>query len=84
MKLPCSALAVCAPCVLHDRRPPPLARLRGRRCRWYGPGEPKLCFIERKTHRESWKGEKSVKERFTLPEPKARPPARSCNSASPQ
>jgi hypothetical protein len=39
---------------------------------WYGPGEPKLCFIERKTHRESWKGEKSVKERFTLPEPKAR------------
>ena len=37
---------------------------------WYGPGEPRLCFIERKTHRESWKGEKSVKERFTLPEPK--------------
>jgi len=25
-------------------------------CSWYGPGDPKLCFIERKTHRESWKG----------------------------
>ena len=24
--------------------------------------------MERKTHRESWKGEESVKERFTLPE----------------
>jgi hypothetical protein len=23
-------------------------------------------FVERKTHRESWKGEESVKERFTL------------------
>lgn len=39
-------------------------------CSWYGPGDPKLCFIERKTHRDSWKGEKSVKERFTLPEHK--------------
>ena len=43
------------------------------RVRWYGPNEPKLCFIERKTHRESWKGEKSVKERFTLPEEKVVP-----------
>jgi len=25
--------------------------------------------MERKTHRESWKGEESVKERFALPEP---------------
>lgn len=32
-------------------------------------GSPKTCFIERKTHRESWKGEESVKERFALPEP---------------
>ncbi|KDD74760.1 VTC domain-containing protein [Helicosporidium sp. ATCC 50920] len=38
------------------------------RIRWYGPNEPSLCFVERKIHRESWKGEKSVKERFTLPE----------------
>ena len=36
--------------------------------RWYDQGEPKLCFVERKTHRESWKGEESVKERFMLPE----------------
>ena len=29
--------------------------------------------MERKTHRESWKGEESVKERFTLPEEKMVP-----------
>lgn len=29
--------------------------------------------MERKTHRESWKGEESVKERFTLPEDKMVP-----------
>ena len=29
--------------------------------------------MERKTHRESWKGEESVKERFTLPEHKMVP-----------
>jgi len=29
--------------------------------------------VERKTHRESWKGEESVKERFTLPEDKMVP-----------
>lgn len=34
--------------------------------RWYGSGEPRKVFVERKTHRESWKGEESVKERFTL------------------
>ena len=38
------------------------------RCRWYGDGDPQVCFMERKTHRESWKGEESVKERFTLQE----------------
>ena len=26
-----------------------------------------VVFVERKTHRESWTGEESVKERFTLP-----------------
>lgn len=52
-----------------DKKPGALAI----RVRWYGPNEPKLCFIERKTHRESWKGEKSVKERFTLPEDKVVP-----------
>jgi SPX domain protein involved in polyphosphate accumulation len=48
-----------------DKRPGAIAV----RIRWYGEGAPKLCFVERKTHRESWKGEESVKERFTLPEP---------------
>ncbi|KAK9865582.1 hypothetical protein WJX84_006998, partial [Apatococcus fuscideae] len=33
-----------------------------------GQGHPKLVFVERKTHRESWKGEESVKERITLAE----------------
>jgi SPX domain protein involved in polyphosphate accumulation len=47
-----------------DKKPGALAI----RVRWYGPADPRLCFVERKTHRESWKGEKSVKERFTLPE----------------
>lgn len=32
-----------------------------------------MCFVERKTHRESWKGEESVKERFILPEDKMVP-----------
>lgn len=48
-----------------DKRPGAIAV----RIRWYGEGAPKLAFVERKTHRESWKGEESVKERFTLPEP---------------
>eukprot|EP00949_MAST-11_sp_MAST-11-sp1_P004850 g4850.t1 len=38
------------------------------RLRWYGDGSPKLVFVERKTHRDSWTGEESVKERFTLQE----------------
>ena len=29
--------------------------------------------MERKTHRESWKGEESVKERITLTEPQVIP-----------
>lgn len=33
---------------------------------WYGPGDPDTVFFERKTHRESWKGEESVKERFAI------------------
>lgn len=48
-----------------DKRPGAIAV----RIRWYGDGSPKICFMERKTHRESWKGEESVKERFALPEP---------------
>jgi SPX domain protein involved in polyphosphate accumulation/uncharacterized membrane protein YidH (DUF202 family) len=52
-----------------DKKPGALAL----RVRWYGPNEPKLCFVERKTHREGWKGEKSVKERFTIPEEKVVP-----------
>ena len=46
-----------------EKRPQAIAL----RIRWYGLGEPELAFIERKTHKESWKGEISVKERFTLP-----------------
>ena len=40
------------------------------RHRWYGTGTPELVFVERKTHRESWAGEVSVKERFIIPESK--------------
>lgn len=36
------------------------------RLRWYGAGDPSLVFVERKTHREKWTGEVSVKERFTV------------------
>eukprot|EP00614_Pseudopedinella_elastica_P010020 CAMPEP_0172590006 /NCGR_PEP_ID=MMETSP1068-20121228/8496_1 /TAXON_ID=35684 /ORGANISM="Pseudopedinella elastica, Strain CCMP716" /LENGTH=804 /DNA_ID=CAMNT_0013385687 /DNA_START=190 /DNA_END=2604 /DNA_ORIENTATION=- len=36
------------------------------RLRWYGTGEPELVFVERKTHRDSWTGEVSVKERFII------------------
>ncbi|KAK4684854.1 hypothetical protein P7C73_g5309, partial [Tremellales sp. Uapishka_1] len=40
------------------------------RMRWYGDMDTKLIFVERKTHREDWTGEKSVKERFTIKEDK--------------
>ena len=43
-------------------------RLCGHACCRYGSGDPKIVFVERKTHRESWKGEESVKERIVLPE----------------
>ena len=38
------------------------------RFRWYGTGLPRQVFIERKTHRESWCGDVSVKERFMVEE----------------
>ena len=38
------------------------------RFRWYGTGLPKKVFVERKTHRESWCGDISVKERFMVDE----------------
>lgn len=38
------------------------------RLRWYGGMETETVFIERKTHREDWTGEKSVKARFSLKE----------------
>lgn len=47
-----------------DKKPNAIAL----RIRWYGNGDPSRVFVERKTHRESWKGEESVKERFTLDE----------------
>lgn len=36
------------------------------RLRWYGAGDPSMVFVERKTHREKWMGETSVKERFVV------------------
>lgn len=47
-----------------DKRPDAIAV----RLRWYGAGDPSIVFVERKTHREGWKGETSVKERFVLKE----------------
>lgn len=38
------------------------------RLRWYGGMETDTIFVERKTHREDWTGEKSVKARFPLKE----------------
>jgi DNA replication licensing factor MCM4 len=38
------------------------------RLRWYGGMENDQIFIERKTHREDWTGEKSVKARFPMKE----------------
>lgn len=38
------------------------------RLRWYGGMETDTIFLERKTHREDWTGEKSVKARFSLKE----------------
>lgn len=36
----------------------------------YGNQPPGTVFVERKTHKESWKGEESVKERFVIAEDK--------------
>lgn len=38
------------------------------RLRWYGGMDVDTIFLERKTHREDWTGEKSVKARFSLKE----------------
>lgn len=38
------------------------------RLRWYGGMSSDQIFVERKTHREDWTGEKSVKARFSLKE----------------
>jgi SPX domain protein involved in polyphosphate accumulation/uncharacterized membrane protein YidH (DUF202 family) len=38
------------------------------RLRWYGGMGADTIFVERKTHREDWTGEKSVKARFPLKE----------------
>lgn len=38
------------------------------RLRWYGGMNSDQIFVERKTHREDWTGEKSVKARFALKE----------------
>jgi SPX domain protein involved in polyphosphate accumulation len=38
------------------------------RLRWYGDMNVRTIFVERKTHREDWTGEKSVKARFALKE----------------
>ncbi|CAG8481067.1 4911_t:CDS:2 [Ambispora gerdemannii] len=36
------------------------------RLRWYGDMDNREIFVERKTHREDWTGEKSVKARFPI------------------
>ncbi len=36
------------------------------RLRWYGDAEPSMVFVERKTHRDKWIGEVSLKERFMV------------------
>lgn len=38
------------------------------RLRWYGGMNNDQIFVERKTHREDWTGEKSVKARFPMKE----------------
>lgn len=38
------------------------------RLRWYGGMDVEQIFVERKTHREDWTGEKSVKARFGIKE----------------
>ncbi|KAF2711572.1 SPX-domain-containing protein [Pleomassaria siparia CBS 279.74] len=38
------------------------------RLRWYGGMNSETIFVERKTHREDWTGEESVKARFKLKE----------------
>ncbi|KAI1368760.1 vacuolar transporter chaperone 4 [Xylaria arbuscula] len=38
------------------------------RLRWYGGMQNDTIFVERKTHREDWTGEKSVKARFSVKE----------------
>lgn len=39
------------------------------RLRWYGStNDPQTVFVERKTHKEDWTGEMSVKERFAIKE----------------
>ncbi|PFH52944.1 hypothetical protein AMATHDRAFT_73772 [Amanita thiersii Skay4041] len=38
------------------------------RLRWYGDVDSKTIYVERKTHREDWTGEKSIKARFPLKE----------------
>lgn len=40
------------------------------RLRWYGSMKSDQIFVERKTHREDWTGEKSVKARFSVKEKK--------------
>ncbi|KAG8815688.1 vacuolar transporter chaperone [Serendipita sp. 401] len=40
------------------------------RMRWYGDMGVRTIFVERKTHREDWTGEKSVKARFPIKEDK--------------
>ncbi|KAH3920333.1 hypothetical protein HBI56_068670 [Parastagonospora nodorum] len=38
------------------------------RMRWYGGMKSETIFVERKTHREDWTGEESVKARFKIKE----------------
>lgn len=38
------------------------------RISWFGPQEPAEVYVERQTHKESWRGEEDVEDRLLFPE----------------
>lgn len=48
-----------------DKRPGGMAL----RLRWVGPEDPDQVFLERKTHRETWKGDESIRDVLKLKAP---------------
>ena len=69
--LPCLALShLMSPRVIQSLSPRLNPQPQTHR---YDTGMPKVVFVERKTHEDSWTGELSVKERFALPADKVVP-----------